>query len=55
MEAKGRLSRADAVAQRLVAVERDRAKKFLALGVAGVVRAGVGLLRGEIDLAADAL
>ena len=37
-----------------MAVERDGAEEFLALGVAGIVRAGVGLLLGEIDLLADA-
>jgi hypothetical protein len=43
----------DAVTKRLVTVQRDGAEELLALGVAGVVGAGVGLERGEIDPSAD--
>jgi len=43
----------DLGAKRLVTIEGDRAKEFLAFRVARVVRAGIGLLLGQIDRSAD--
>ena len=42
----------DLIAQWLLAVESDGAKKLLALSIAGIVRAGVRLLLSEVDLLA---
>src|SRR5207302_1415018 len=44
----------DLVAERFVAVEGYCAEEFLAFGIPGIVRSGVGLLLGQVDLLADA-
>jgi hypothetical protein len=44
----------NAIAQRLVAVQRDGAKELLALCVSGVVSSRIRFLCGETDFAADA-